>query len=317
MIEVIVTARHALAQAICSFELRRFDGLQLPRFTAGAHIDVHLPDGLVRQYSLCGVPWESERYIIGVLRDEHSCGGSKALHEQVQVGHRLMISEPRNLFPLVDNAKSSLLFAGGIGITPILCMAEQLHLEGANFKLYYFARSADRAAFVERLEASPFAHNVHLYFDNEQSGEIFDVEALLAAPSSDRHLYVCGPKGFIDHIFNSAKAQGWGSACVHYEYFTAHSPCYEEENHFAVHIKSSGQVIHVAPTETVAAALEAAGVFVPISCGQGICGACLTGVLEGEPDHRDQCLSIEERARNDKFTPCCSRAKSASLVLDL
>lgn len=317
MIEAVVTARHTLAQAICSFELSRADGAPLPAFSAGAHIDVHLPNGLVRQYSLCSPTWELQHYTIGVLKDDASRGGSNAMHEQVHVGQRIMISAPRNLFPLVHDAEHTLLFAGGIGITPILCMAEELHRQGADFHLHYSARSAERAAFIERLRNSPFAERVHLHFDDQPSGQQLDANAVLAAPHNAKHLYVCGPNGYMAHILDTAKAQGWADACLHREYFAAQPSNNTDANSFSVQIKSSGQIIPVSASQTVAAALEAAGVFVPLSCEQGICGSCLTGVLAGEPDHRDQYLSPEEQASNNQFTPCCSRAKSALLLLDL
>ena len=196
MIDVVVVSRNNEAQDICSFELARVDGQALPAFSAGAHIDVYLPDGVVRQYSLCNHPEERHRYLIGVLNDPASRGGSRCLHEHIQKGARLQISEPRNLFPLAHEARRSLLFAGGIGITPILCMAEQLAHSGADFELHYCARSSERAAFVERLKGASFADRVHLYFD-EQADSRLDAARVLANPQPDVHLYVCGPSGFM------------------------------------------------------------------------------------------------------------------------
>ena len=182
MIDVLVAARHDEALDICSFELAAADASPLPAFSAGAHIDVHLANGLVRQYSLCNHPAERHRYLIGVLKDPASRGGSSSLHQQLEVGTRLRISEPRNLFALEHAARRSLLFAGGIGITPLLSMAEQLAHSGADFQLHYCARSAQRAAFVQRLQASPFAERVSLHFD-EQPDTALDI-----APVSYTHL---------------------------------------------------------------------------------------------------------------------------------
>ncbi len=317
MIEVLVTARNDQAQDICSFELARIDGAPLPAFTAGAHIDVHLPGGLIRQYSLCNPPWENQSYLIGVLKDPASRGGSKAMHEQMQVGQTLLISEPRNLFPLSEDAQRSLLFAGGIGITPILGMAERLHRLGADFQLHYCARSIERAAFVERLQAAPFAERVQLHFDDGPAAQHLDATALLANPDPGTHLYVCGPGGFMAHVLDTAKAQGWADERAHREYFAAAPIDHANDGSFAVQINSSGQIIQIPANQSVAEALEAFGILIPLSCEQGICGTCLTGVLAGEPEHRDLFLTEAEQALNDQFTPCCSRAKSPLLVLDL
>jgi len=317
VIEVSVIARNNQAQDICSFELARSDGAPLPAFDAGAHIDVHLPGGLIRQYSLCNPPWEQQCYLIGVLKDPASRGGSKAMHEQIQVGQKLLISEPRNLFPLAEDAKRSLLFAGGIGITPILCMAERLHQLGADFQLHYCARSIEHAAFIERLQASPFAERVQLHFDDGDAGQRLDAAALLADPDPGTHLYVCGPGGFMTHVLDTAKAQGWADERAHREYFAAAPSNHENDGSFAVQLASSGQIIQIPADQSVAEALEACGIEIQLSCAQGICGTCLTGVLAGEPEHRDLYLTEDEQARNDQFTPCCSRAKSPLLVLDL
>lgn len=317
MIEVSVVARNNQAQDICSFELARSDGAPLPAFDAGAHIDVHLPGGLIRQYSLCNPPWETQSYLIGVLRDPASRGGSKAMHEQMQVGQKLLISKPRNLFPLSENAQRSLLFAGGIGITPILCMAERLHRLGADFELHYCTRSIERAAFVERLQASPFAERVQLHFDGGPAAQRLDTAALLANPDAHTHLYVCGPGGFMEHVLNTAKAQGWNDERAHREYFAATPINHDNDGSFAVQLNSSGQIIQIPADQSVAEALEACGIDIPLSCEQGICGTCLTRVLAGEPEHRDLFLTEAEQALNDQFTPCCSRAKSPLLVLDL
>lgn len=317
MIEVIVLARHNEATDICSFELARTDGAPLPAFSAGAHIDVHLPGGLIRQYSLCNPPWEHQRYLIGVLKDPASRGGSRAMHEQLQVGQKLLVGEPRNLFPLAEDARRSLLFAGGIGITPILCMAERLHRLGADFELHYCARSAERAAFVEHLQAAPFAERVQLHFDDGPATQRLDAAALLADPDPGTHLYVCGPGGFMEHVLSTAKAQGWDEQRAHREYFAAAPTSHEHDGSFAVQLASSGQIIQIPADQSVAEALEASGILIPLSCEQGICGTCLTRVLAGEPEHRDLFLTEAEQAQNDQFTPCCSRAKSPLLVLDL
>ncbi|AKK00077.1 Vanillate O-demethylase oxidoreductase [Pseudomonas chlororaphis] len=316
MIEVQVTARHSEAPDICSYELTRVDGQPLPAFTAGAHIDVHLPGGLIRQYSLCNHPEERHRYVIGVLHDPASRGGSRSLHEQIQTGARLLISEPRNLFPLATQARRSLLFAGGIGITPILCMAEHLAQAGATFELHYCARSRERAAFIERLRLAPYADRVFLHFDEEPETRL-DTARLLAAPADDVHLYVCGPGGFMQHVLDTAKAQGWQDTQLHREYFAAAPVDTGADGAFSVKLASSGEVFEIPADRSVVQVLESHGIEIPISCEQGVCGTCLTRVLEGVPEHRDLFLTEAEQAGNDQFTPCCSRSRTPLLVLDL
>lgn len=314
MIEVIVARKQAEAEGICSFELCREDGQPLPPFSAGAHIDVHLGSGLVRQYSLCNSAEENHRYQIAVLREPASRGGSERMHAAIQEGDRLAISEPRNLFPLAPSAKHSLLFAGGIGITPILCMAERLSHAGEPFTLYYSVRSRDRAAFAERLANSPFAGQVQLCFDDEQP---LDAQAALANPGAGTHLYVCGPGGYMGFILDSARAQGWPEERLHREYFSASPEASAPGEAFEIEIASSGEVLRVEAHQTIIDVLYDAGIEVPVSCEQGVCGTCVTRILDGTPEHRDSFLTETQRAANDQFTPCCSRAKSPRLILDL
>lgn len=316
MIDVIVVSRTTEAQDICSYELASVDGSPLPAFSAGAHIDVHLAAGLVRQYSLCNHPDERHRYLIAALKDPASRGGSQHLHEHIHVGAQLRISEPRNLFPLAHDAKRSLLFAGGIGITPILCMAERLAHAGADFELHYCARSSERAAFIQRLSDAPFAARVFLHFD-EQPNTALNAAQVLAAPDANVHLYVCGPGGFMAHVLDSARAQGWQEDCLHREYFAAAPVDNSLDGSFSIKLGSSGQVFSVPADKTVVQVLESHGIEIAVSCEQGICGTCLTRVLEGVPEHRDLFLTEQEQALNDQFTPCCSRAKTPLLVLDL
>lgn len=316
MIDVVVVSRKNEAQDICSYELARVDDSALPGFSAGAHIDVHLPGGLIRQYSLCNHPEDRHRYLIGVLKDPASRGGSQCLHEQINTGDRLRISEPRNLFPLAHQARRSLLFAGGIGITPILCMAERLAHSHADFELHYCARSSERAAFVERIKNSSFADRVFLHFD-EQPETALNAARVLAQPGENVHLYVCGPGGFMQYVLDSAKAQGWQEDSLHREYFAATPTDTRNDGSFSVKVGSTGQVFEIPADKTVVQVLESHGIDIAMSCEQGICGTCLTRVLEGVPDHRDLFLTENEQALNDQFTPCCSRSKSPLLVLDL
>ncbi len=302
---------------IATFELVSVDGRPLPAFSAGSHVDVHLPNGLTRQYSLCNDPNEAHRYLIGVLRDAGSRGGSQAMHDAVNEGDVLQISAPKNHFPLAHAAKHSVLVAGGIGITPILCMAERLAVMGASLEMHYCTRSLERTAFRGRITASAFAEKVQFHFDDGDAAQKVNLSSLFAAMGAGVHLYVCGPKGFMDWLLNAARAAGWPAEQLHYEFFGAEVVKSEDDASFEVKLASSGKVVLVSKEQTVVQALAAAGIEVLTSCEQGVCGTCLTRVLEGEPDHKDMYLTPEEQAANDQFTPCCSRSKSRLLVLDL
>lgn len=313
---VRVTSKANEAVDIASFELTSVDGSQLPPFSAGAHIDVHIKEGLVRQYSLCNAPSEQHRYVIGVLRDPQSRGGSVAMHEQIAEGDILQISEPRNHFSL-NSAKRSLLLGGGIGVTPLLCMAEQLSQSGAQFSMHYCARSPDRMAFRERIAKSSFADHVKLHFDDGPAEQKLDLPGLLAGQEEGAHIYVCGPAGFIDYVTNTARSLGWPDEQVYLEHFGARPIDTSSDSSFEVKLASSGKIYTVPANTSIASVLQENGVDVQLSCEQGICGACITRVLDGEPDHRDQCLTEEEKKRNNQLTICCSRAKSKQLVLAL
>ncbi len=317
MIEVVIANKAQAADDILHFELTRPDNQPLPAFDPCAHIDVHLPGGLIRQYSLYNHPAESQRYLIAVLKDPASRGGSIAMHEQVGIGDRLQISEPRNHFPLAENAERSLLLAGGIGITPILCMAQSLFSAGEDFTMHYCARSSSKMAFMQQIKDSAFAQQVQLHLDDGDPQQRFDADSVLANPTPGTHLYVCGPAGFLDHVMNSAASHGWPSEQLHREYFSAAPAAHCEDGSFEIEIKSTGEVILIPGGRSALHVLEDAGIDIPVSCEEGICGTCVTRVLEGTPDHRDRFMTDEEHARNDQFAPCCSRAKSGRLVLDL
>jgi vanillate monooxygenase ferredoxin subunit len=316
-IPVRVARKCTEAEGICSFELVHAEGGALPPFTAGAHVEVHLPGGITRPYSLCNSPAETRHFRIAVLRETASRGGSAALHERVAEGDRLEIEAPRNLFQLADGAASHLLLAGGIGITPLLAMAEQLARQGADFRLHYCARTRSRAAFVEQIAQSAFADRVSFHFSEGDPAKRLDLGALLAAPPLGQHLYACGPAGFMDAVLGTARARGWPAAQLHHEVFGALPVDSTGDQAFEVQLGAAGRVVLVPAGCSIVSALAQAGVNIPTSCEQGICGTCMTTVLDGTPEHRDQYLTPEEQAAGELILPCCSRAKSARLVLAL
>jgi vanillate monooxygenase ferredoxin subunit len=317
VITVTVTQKTLEAEETYSYELARTDGTPLPAFSAGAHIDVHGPNGHVRQYSLCNDAGETARYRIAVLKEPASRGGSAAMADLVAQGDTLQISAPRLLFPLQADNSPSLLFAGGIGITPILSMASCLASQDREFSLHYCARSASRMAFREQILGSAFARRAQLHFDDGAAEQRLDIGAVLAAAAPGTHLYVCGPGGFMEHIIQAARTAGWPEARIHREYFAAPETGSAENGVFDIKIASTGQILTVPAGVSAVEMLNGAGYDIPVSCEQGVCGTCLCKVLEGEPEHRDLFLTDAEHARNDQFTPCCSRARSPMLVLDL
>ncbi|HHK4245105.1 TPA: 2Fe-2S iron-sulfur cluster-binding protein [Pseudomonas aeruginosa] len=315
---VRVQNKTLLAENIIGLELVATDGSPLPAYSAGAHIDVELPNGLVRQYSLCGDGAQTHHYEVGILLALNSRGGSASAHRDLENGSVIRISRPRNLFPLTNQAQRSLLFAGGIGITPMLAMAGELARHDANFELHYCSRSLSRTAFVERLHSSSFADHVQFHFDDDEQVPRFDAAASIGPPQPNTHIYVCGPEGFMHHVINTASALGWEESQIHFEYFAAPSSPAKaaDDGAFEIRVRGREQSITVPPDLTAAQALIASGVDIPLSCEQGICGTCLMRVLEGEPDHRDMYLSEAERSTNDRFLPCCSRAKTGYLLID-
>jgi vanillate O-demethylase ferredoxin subunit len=310
-----VRARKHEADGICSFELEPLDGAELPPFTAGAHIDVHVGPGLVRQYSLCGDPHERRFWRIGVLREPMSRGGSAGMHDRVAVGQVIQVGAPRNLFPLAD-ASHSVLVAGGIGVTPILAMARHLQRTGGSFELHYCARTRQRMAFVDDILAGAFADRARIYLDEPGAGS-FDASQALSETPPHAHLYVCGPAGFMEYVLASARSSGWTEDRLHREHFASAPVDAAGDRPFQMVLNRSGATLDVPAGMSALKVLLDHGVDVPYSCEAGVCGSCVTPVLEGTPDHRDTCLMDDERAANNVFTPCCSRARTPTLVLDL
>ncbi|MCI4677903.1 PDR/VanB family oxidoreductase [Rhodoblastus acidophilus] len=313
-LQAIVARKTTEAEDIVRLSLRPEGGVALPPFEAGAHIEIALPNGLIRPYSLCNAAHEAGRYEIAVLLEREGRGGSLAAHGLVE-GQALPVRPPRNFFPLAPDGYS-LLIAGGIGITPLLAMAETLADAGRGVELHACARSERRAAFRARLAAAPFAASVRWHFDDGAPDQKFDIGAVLAGAPEDARLYVCGPQGFMDHVLGAARARGWPEDRLHYEYFAAAPSPAEGDRPFRIVLARSGRTIDVPAGVTAAQAMAEAGVEPPLSCEQGVCGTCLLPVIEGQPDHRDHFQNPAERAANTHFAACCSRAVTPRLVLD-
>jgi vanillate O-demethylase ferredoxin subunit len=306
------------ADRIRSFELRSIDDRELPAFEPGAHIVVKLPNGMMRQYSLAGDAQDRHRYLIAVLREDRGRGASVWMHENIRPGGDLTVGPPVNRFPLARQARRHLLIAGGIGITPMLAMAQKLSGMAADYALIYCTRAPENTAFRELLSSSPFRPHVHFVHDGGEPSHGLDIAGALALEPRHAHVYCCGPKGMIQ-AFRSA-ARGRPGHLVHYESFIgAQAPQTDaaKDRAFAIVIASSGQRIEVPAGASILTALALHGVTVPKLCEAGYCGSCLTRVLEGVPEHRDTVQSDAEKVSNEFITLCCSRAQTEMLVLDL
>lgn len=315
LLNVVVRKREIQGADVVVLDLGHVDGAALPAFEAGAHVDIHVAPGVVRQYSLCSDPADTSVYRLGVLKDPASRGGSVGVHQALLEGREVQISAPRNLFPLAPDAQRTLLLGGGIGITPMIAMAFALHQQGADFELHYCGRSRTHSAFLGELADAPFKDRVVTHFDDEDPAQRLNLAAVLGSGTAGTHLYTCGPAGFMDWVIGGARQQGYAEDHIHKEYFQVEVDA--SGGGFEVVAARSNKTVQVAEGQTILDALAKVGIKIEISCEQGVCGTCMCEVLEGEPDHRDVYLTDEEKAANDQILVCCSRAKSNKLVLDI
>jgi vanillate O-demethylase ferredoxin subunit len=313
LLDLVVETRTNEPGDILSVELVDPEGKSLPSFDAGAHIDVHIGGGLVRQYSICSAPSERYRYRLGILRASQSRGGSSWLHAALKPGSRLRVSAPRNAFRLREGSAFSMLVGGGIGITPLISMAHRLHELGSPFELHYCVRSRTQAAFIDELSSCGFKSAVKFHYDDGDAGQRFSPAVFSQRPEAD--LYLCGPTGFMEWVGSSAVGEGLTPDRIHSERFSA-APLASGRS-FTVKAARSGVTVKVNDAQTIAEALDAVGISIPMSCEQGICGTCLTRVIDGVPDHRDLYQTDAEKAGNTHITPCCSRAVSDVITLDI
>lgn len=307
-----------LAQGIHEFDFRPADGETWPTAIAGSHIDVVLPNGVMRSYSLTNRPGEDNRFLIGVNRDPASRGGSSYLHEVLRVGQILQVSPPRNSFPLIESAGHSVFIAGGIGVTPLWSMAHRLSELGRSWEFHYSARNQDNAAFVDELVtlAVRTGNKVRLTFDGGINDRMLDIRALVGTCADDAHVYCCGPVPMLQAF--EVACSGRDPSTIHREYFApAQSARADADGEFRVVLSKTQKTIVIEPKTSILDAVLNAGIDVPYSCMAGVCRACETAVISGTPDHRDLALSPQEQACGKTMLICCSRASSEELVLDL
>jgi ferredoxin-NADP reductase len=311
--DLVVTARNMRAEGVVTLSLADPTGAKLPAWTPGAHIDVLLDDTVVRQYSLCGSPGDQHSWRIGVLLDPGGRGGSRRVHEMMNVGDAVAIRGPRNHFPLLA-ADRYVFIAGGIGITPILPMLEAATDAGADWQLYYGGRSRESMAFIGEL--AQYGDRVTLW--PEDARGLLPLDEVLASPSEGVLIYCCGPEGLLTATERQCAA--WPPGALHVERFAA-KPQPEAatggDSAFEVSCQRSGVTVTVPPGKSIIEVLEENGVSVLSSCLEGVCGTCETAVLSGTPDHRDSLLTQEEREANEYMMICVGRALSDRLELDL
>ena len=305
------------AEGINSYVLEPVGEGHLPPFTAGAHLDLHMAEGLVRSYSLLNDPRDADRYVIGVHADPNSRGGSRHVHDMLRPGAVLTVSAPRNSFPLHEDAPHSVLIAGGIGVTPLLSMAEQLHTLGRSWEIHYATRTRARTAFIDRLRrlAGGADGRVSFYHDGEPGGTALDIAALFQAMQGPMRICIAAAHCRCCRRTRRPRRAGPPATCM-----SNTSPPAKRPPPMAVTtivMARSGQRVPVAPGQTMLAALLDAGAGVSFSCSEGVCGTCETAVLAGVPDHRDAFLTDEEKAANKTVMVCCSGSRTPELVLDL
>ncbi|QID17647.1 oxidoreductase [Nitrogeniibacter mangrovi] len=299
---------------ILRIELRARDNRVLPGFEAGAHVEIRLPGGMVRHYSLLNDPAERDRYCIAVARVSDGRGGSALIHQQLRVGMEVLVSAPRNNFPLDGSDAPCVFIAGGIGITPFLSMIRTCVRIGRPWQLHYGTRNRLRAAFYEVLTAE-FPRQCHLHFDDEAGGAPLEVASLIEAVPVHSHLYCCGPTPMMEAVKHATA--DWPAEQIHFEWFSSPELPNRAESAFDVIIASTGARYPVPPGKSILEVLEAHGALVPAACREGLCATCRTRVLEGVPEHRDCVLTQAEREANDQMLICVSRALSDKIVLDL
>jgi len=312
-LRVQVLRKWTTAEGVVGLELESI-GKPLPTHQPGAHIDVHLPNGLVRQYSLTNAPGEGSLYRIGVKLEPDSRGGSACLHETVKEGDVLAISEPRNNFPLRRDTVKTILIAGGIGVTPLLAMAQTLRSNNLDYELHYFAQTDGHLAFPEVLHELGDAVVLRLGLSPDETSRALTV--LLAGYKPAMHIYVCGPGPMLEATRRIASGADWPDEAVHFEYFQ-NTIEVDSSSSFEVSLARSALTLEVPSGKTILEVLRDNGIALISSCEQGACGTCEVAVIEGEPEHQDVYLNDSEKLAGQRIMTCVSRAKSSRLVLDI
>jgi phthalate 4,5-dioxygenase reductase subunit len=312
-IPVRVTRAEKIADGIFLYEMRRKDGGELPAFTAGSHINLRVPNGLVRKYSLCSDPAERDHYLIAVKREDNGRGGSIYLIDNTREGDEWMISAPDNAFALPQRGDHFIFIAGGIGITPFIAMIHALKNDPVKkFRLYYCSRTPEMTAFREELSAPELKGKVFIHYDGGDPSKSLDLWPIVEERKNREHLYCCGPRGLMEAVRDATGH--WSSAAIHFEAFSEADARRPDDTAFTVRLASSGATVEVPAGTTILEAMRAAGYDVPSSCESGTCGTCRTKLIAGEADHRD--LVLTEAERGSQIMICVSRAKTPEITID-
>lgn len=312
MLSLRVTRNDRIADGIHLFEFRDVAGKPLPEFSAGAHIAIRTPNGLLRKYSLCNDPAERDRYLVAIKREANGRGGSANLIDNTKAGDELMVAPPVNDFALPQRAQHFLFIAGGIGITPIMAMIREVRRQGKRFRLFYCSRSPETTAFIDELSAPEFKDHVVIHYDEGNPGKSLDLKTVLAERKNREHLYCCGPRPLMEAVRHFT--DHWSSAAVHFEAFSEAETHKPTDKLFKVRLARSGDVLEVATDKTILEVLRGHALEVPSSCETGTCGTCRTKLLAGTADHRDLYLPDHERA--DNIMICVSRALTDEITID-
>lgn len=315
---VLLKRREEMTADLARYEFTALDGKDLPPFDAGAHIDLVIAPEYQRQYSLAGDPADRGKYVLGVLREPEGRGGSALMHRAFRAGRRVFITRPANHFPLCEDASMSLMFAGGIGVTPMIAMAHRLHALGKPFAFHYSAASRTSAGFLRDLEQMPWNDRVGYHFKDE--GARADLMALMPVYEAGMHVYTCGAPRYMDGVFEAALARGWPEEAMHREYFSVPEAEGWVNREFVLRLTRSGKSLPVPADRSATDVLAQAGIKIDTKCSDGLCGVCVTpydAAASGEIEHRDFVLG--KRERSHKIILCCSRAKEAGgeVVVDL
>jgi len=312
MLPLRVTRNDRIADGIHMLEFRDAGGQPLPEFSAGAHIAIRAPNGLLRKYSLCNDPAERDRYLVAIKREANGRGGSCNLIDNAKAGDELMVAPPVNDFGLPRRAQDFLFIAGGIGITPIMAMIREVQRQGKRFRLFYCSRSLETTAFLDELSAPEFKDQVVIHYDQGDPARSLDLKPVLAERKNREHLYCCGPRPLMEAV--RQMTDHWSSTAVHFEAFSDAETHKPTDKPFKVRLARSGGVIDVPTTKTILEVLREHGLEVPSSCETGTCGTCRTKLIAGVADHRDLVLAEHERA--DTIMICVSRAHTDDITID-
>lgn len=313
VIRVEITDVDQMTPDVTKYEFATLDGSPLPQWQAGAHLDIVVAPEFLRQYSMSGDPSDRSKYQIGVLREDNGKGGSQLLHRIFSKGRKIFVSKPINHFPLEEGATKSLLMGGGIGITPMIAMAHELHAIDANFEMHYSCASRKTAGYLRDLQAYPWRERVHFHCSDD--GTRADLDAILGGYRSGFHVYTCGPDRYMTGVIEAAERQGYPEEARHLEYFSVPDMPEYENHEFVLRLTKTQREFVIPADKSATDVLSENGIHVDVKCSDGICGVCKCGLVSGDVEHRDFVLSKAQREKS--VILCQSRATQPGAVVEV